>query len=61
MTTADTIRQALQCDNPSCACHKSSGNVHCPAHTDSTPSLKGNRKPKTQREIDPGRRLLNVK
>jgi hypothetical protein len=38
MITADAIRQALQCDNPSCHCHKA-GNVHCPAHSDSTPSL----------------------
>ncbi|MDO9533277.1 MAG: hypothetical protein Q7O12_14280 [Deltaproteobacteria bacterium] len=39
MVTADTIRQALQCDNPSCACHKPNGLVHCPAHDDTTPSL----------------------
>lgn len=37
--TAEAIRRALQCDNPSCACHKPTGNVHCPAHEDSTPSL----------------------
>ncbi len=43
MITADGIRQALQCDNPSCACHKPTGHVHCPAHDperqDKTPSL----------------------
>lgn len=39
MIAAETIRQALQCDNPSCACHKPTGHVHCPAHDDSTPSL----------------------
>jgi hypothetical protein len=39
MITADTICQALQCDNPSCACHKSGGLVHCPGHEDRTPSL----------------------
>jgi hypothetical protein len=39
MITADTIRQALQCDNPSCTCHKSGGLVHCPGHEDKTPSL----------------------
>jgi len=37
--TADTIRQALQCDNPSCACHKSGGLMHCPGHEDKTPSF----------------------
>jgi len=40
MITAE-IRQALQCDNPSCACHKPTGPVHCPVHdpgrTDQTP------------------------
>lgn len=43
MITAETIRQALRCDNPSCACHKPTGHVHCPAHDparqDKTPSL----------------------
>ena len=39
MITADTIRQALQCDNPACACHKTNGLVHCPAHADNNPSL----------------------
>src|SRR3974390_1689814 len=40
MITAKTIREALKCENPSCACHSSTGNVHCPAHADSNPSLK---------------------
>lgn len=39
MITAETIRQALRCDNPSCACNRTGGNVHCPAHDDSNPSL----------------------
>ena len=43
MITAGGIREALQCDNPSCVCHKPTGNVHCPAHDperqDKTPSL----------------------
>ena len=39
MTTVETIRQTLQCDNSSCTCHKSTGHVHCPTHADSTPSL----------------------
>ena len=39
MITAETIRQALQCGEPGCACHKPTGHVHCPAHADSTPSL----------------------
>lgn len=39
MITADTIRQARQCGDPGCACHKPNENVHCPAHADSTPSL----------------------
>ena len=39
MITAETIRQALRCDNPSCACHKPTGHVHCPAHEDDNPSL----------------------
>ena len=39
MITADTIRQALQCGEPGCDCHKPNGHVHCPAHADSTPSL----------------------
>jgi hypothetical protein len=34
MITADTIRQALRCGNPSCACHKPGGYVHCPGHDD---------------------------
>ncbi|MGQ9688046.1 MAG: hypothetical protein ACUVXF_04550, partial [Desulfobaccales bacterium] len=48
MITAETIRQALRCDNPSCACHKPTGLVHCPAHDparqDKTPSLSLNEK-----------------
>jgi hypothetical protein len=39
MVTAETIHQALQCDDPACPCHKPNGLVHCPAHADSTPSL----------------------
>ena len=39
MITAESIRQALQCGEPSCDCHKPNENVHCPAHADSTPSL----------------------
>jgi hypothetical protein len=43
MITTAGIREALQCDNPSCACHKPKGHVHCPAHDpekqDKTPSL----------------------
>lgn len=39
MISAETIRQALQCGNSSCTCHKPNGLVHCPAHADSTPSL----------------------
>jgi 5S rRNA maturation endonuclease (ribonuclease M5) len=39
MITAETIRQALQCDDPACPCHKPNGLVHCPGHADSTPSL----------------------
>ena len=35
----DTIRQALTCEDPGCACHKPNGHVHCPAHEDTTPSL----------------------
>ena len=32
MITTGRIRKALQCDNTSCACHKPTGHVHCPAH-----------------------------
>ena len=39
MITVESIRQALQCEHPSCACHRPNGHVHCPAHVDSTPSL----------------------
>jgi predicted DNA-binding transcriptional regulator AlpA len=39
MITVESIRQALQCEHPSCVCHRPNGLVHCPAHTDSTPSL----------------------
>ena len=41
MTTvnADTIREALQCGRPGCPCHRTTGNVHCPAHDDRNPSL----------------------
>jgi len=43
MITADTnaIRQALQCGEPGCSCHRPGGHVHCPVHdpgrTDQTP------------------------
>ena len=37
--SAESIRQSLQCEPPSCACHRPNGHVHCPAHEDSTPSL----------------------
>jgi hypothetical protein len=37
--TAETIRQALQCGEPGCDCHKPTRHVHCPAHADSKPSL----------------------
>jgi hypothetical protein len=43
LISAENIRQALQCNNPSCACHRPTGHVHCPAHDlgrqDKTPSL----------------------
>lgn len=39
MITVESIHQALQCEHPSCACHRSNSHVHCPAHADSTPSL----------------------
>jgi hypothetical protein len=39
MITAETIRQALTCEDPGCACHKPNGRVHCPGHEDTTPSL----------------------
>lgn len=32
-------RGALTCDRPGCACHRRTGNVHCPAHHDPGPSL----------------------
>jgi putative DNA primase/helicase len=39
MVTAETIRQALACGKPGCSCGQPTGNVHCPAHEDNTPSL----------------------
>ena len=39
MLSLETIRQALRCGEPGCACHKPNGHVHCPGHADSTPSL----------------------
>lgn len=39
MITVESIRQALQCEHPSCVRHRPNGLVHCPAHADSTPSL----------------------
>jgi hypothetical protein len=43
--TAETIRQALQCNNPSCECHKPNGKVHCPTpgHHDLHPSFSVDR------------------
>lgn len=37
--TAETIRQALACGQPGCACGNPKGHVHCPGHEDVTPSL----------------------
>jgi hypothetical protein len=37
---ADAIRQALQCTNPRCLCHRQRGRLHCPAHHDEHPDLK---------------------
>lgn len=34
-----SIRAALQCGQPGCACARPSGNVHCPGHDDQHPSL----------------------
>ena len=39
MIDAETIRQALACGKPGCACGNPKGHVHCPAHEDRTPSL----------------------
>lgn len=39
VTAAETIRAALQCGEPGCACGSPLGHVHCPAHEDKTPSL----------------------
>jgi len=39
MITAETIRQALRCGKPGCACGQSHGLVHCPAHDDEHPSF----------------------
>lgn len=35
----EAIRAALRCDRAGCPCQRSRGNVHCPAHEDTTPSL----------------------
>ncbi len=40
--SAQTIADALKCDNPRCQCQRQQGNkwlVHCPAHDDRNPSL----------------------
>lgn len=37
--TAASIREACGCARTSCVCRTPKGNVHCPAHDDSTPSL----------------------
>jgi hypothetical protein len=36
---AEALRAALRCGRPDCACQWAHGNVHCPAHDDSNPSL----------------------
>jgi hypothetical protein len=38
----ETIRAALRCGEPGCACQKPHGLLHCPAHEDTTPSLSVN-------------------
>ena len=40
--TIETIRAALRCGEPGCACQKPHGLLHCPAHEDTTPSLSVN-------------------
>lgn len=35
----ETIREALRCGQPRCACQRLRGQVHCPAHDDAHPSL----------------------
>jgi len=35
----DAIHQALRCGEAGCTCTSPQGNVHCPAHEDTTPSL----------------------
>ena len=37
--TLETIRAALKCGEPGCACQKPHGLLHCPAHEDMNPSL----------------------
>jgi len=38
----ETIRAALRCREPGCACRTHRCNVHCRAHDDTTPSLSVN-------------------
>src|SRR5437016_5873691 len=38
MVTAALLRDALRCDRPRCACRRAR-TVHCPAHSDRSPSL----------------------
>lgn len=38
-TTVAALAAALACGRPGCACARPGGNLHCPAHPDSTPSL----------------------
>lgn len=35
----ETIRAALQCGEPGCACGTPRGHVHCPGHSDEVPSF----------------------
>lgn len=37
--TTDEIRRERRCGRLGCPCAREHGNVHCPAHTDETPSL----------------------
>jgi len=37
--TPESVRAACRCANSNCDCHRSGGNVHCPAHDDTNGSL----------------------
>jgi hypothetical protein len=39
MPSVTALRQALECGKTSCACHRTTGNTHCPAHDDGEPSM----------------------